>query len=165
MPLNTITPATIQAQIAGVGQGSAFGVILANNSNVPVINISRNASIIAQVSTYTVSPTKSIASGSRPFSLVTEAILDQGGSLKTIKFGGILPAYKGGCLADSLGMNVNLACKMAESSIGAATILTDPIFQGLAISLLFGLASSTLLTVLVIPAVYVVLRDANAVPA
>jgi Cu/Ag efflux pump CusA len=35
--------------------------------------------------------------------------------------------------------------------IGAAVILTDPIFQGLAISLLFGLASSTALTVLVIP--------------
>jgi multidrug efflux pump subunit AcrB len=43
--------------------------------------------------------------------------------------------------------------------IGAATILLDPIFQGLAISLLFGLASSTLLTVIVIPAIYVVLRD------
>ena len=43
--------------------------------------------------------------------------------------------------------------------IGAIVILSDPIFQGLAISLLFGLASSTLLTVLVIPAIYVVLRD------
>jgi multidrug efflux pump subunit AcrB len=43
--------------------------------------------------------------------------------------------------------------------IGAATILAEPIFQGLAISLLFGLASSTLLTVLVIPAIYIVLRD------
>ena len=42
--------------------------------------------------------------------------------------------------------------------IGAATILSDPIFQGLAISLLFGLASSTLLTVLVIPAIYIALR-------
>ena len=42
--------------------------------------------------------------------------------------------------------------------IGAATILLDPIFQGLAISLLFGLGSSTLLTVLVIPAIYVALR-------
>jgi multidrug efflux pump subunit AcrB len=42
--------------------------------------------------------------------------------------------------------------------IGAATILLDPIFQGLAISLLFGLASSTLLTVLVIPAIYIALR-------
>jgi multidrug efflux pump subunit AcrB len=45
--------------------------------------------------------------------------------------------------------------------IGAATIVFDPIFQGLALSLLFGLASSTLLTVLVIPAIYVVLRDAD----
>jgi multidrug efflux pump subunit AcrB len=47
--------------------------------------------------------------------------------------------------------------------IGAATILSDPIFQGLAISLLFGVASSTLLTVLVIPALYVVLRDPEKV--
>lgn len=47
----------------------------------------------------------------------------------------------------------------AAAMIGAAVILADPIFQGLAISLLFGLASSTLLTVLVIPAIYVVLRD------
>ncbi len=46
--------------------------------------------------------------------------------------------------------------------IGAATILTDPIFQGLAISLLFGLATSTLLTVLVIPAIYIWLRDMDS---
>ena len=50
-----------------------------------------------------------------------------------------------------------------SAMIGAATILTDPIFQGLALSLLFGLASSTLLTLLVIPAIYVVLRDADAI--
>ncbi len=49
-----------------------------------------------------------------------------------------------------------------SAMIGAAAILSDPIFQGLAISLLFGLLSSTLLTVLVIPAIYVVLRDADA---
>jgi len=47
----------------------------------------------------------------------------------------------------------------AAAMIGAAFIITDPIFQGLAISLVFGLASSTALTVLVIPAVYVWLRD------
>nr|WP_294560036.1 efflux RND transporter permease subunit [uncultured Rhodopila sp.] len=52
-----------------------------------------------------------------------------------------------------------------SAMIGAATILTDPIFQGLAISLLFGLASSTLLTVLVIPAIYVVLRDPDGLQA
>ena len=50
-----------------------------------------------------------------------------------------------------------------SAMIGAATILTDPIFQGLAISLLFGLGSSTLLTVLVIPAIYLVLRDGERV--
>ncbi len=43
--------------------------------------------------------------------------------------------------------------------IGGLFILSDPIFQGLAISLVFGLASSTALTVLVIPAIYVILRD------
>ncbi|MBW0157402.1 efflux RND transporter permease subunit [Sedimentimonas flavescens] len=42
--------------------------------------------------------------------------------------------------------------------IGAVVILADPIFQGLAISLLFGLLSSTLLTVLVIPAIYRIFR-------
>ncbi|WP_159592368.1 efflux RND transporter permease subunit [Chelativorans xinjiangense] len=45
--------------------------------------------------------------------------------------------------------------------IGAVVILADPIFQGLAISLLFGLASSTALTVLVIPAIYVALRGGH----
>jgi multidrug efflux pump subunit AcrB len=41
---------------------------------------------------------------------------------------------------------------------GATVILADPIFQGLALSLLFGLFSSTLLTVLVIPAIYRVFK-------
>jgi len=49
--------------------------------------------------------------------------------------------------------------------IGAAVILSDPIFQGLAISLLFGLASSTALTVLVIPAIYIALRGPDWIPA
>jgi len=47
----------------------------------------------------------------------------------------------------------------AAAMIGAAFIIADPIFQGLALSLVFGLASSTALTVLVIPALYVWLRD------
>ncbi len=52
-----------------------------------------------------------------------------------------------------------IALTAAAAMIGASFILTDPIFQGLAASLLFGLLGSTLLTVLVIPAVYRVLRD------
>ncbi|NBC34727.1 MAG: AcrB/AcrD/AcrF family protein [Alphaproteobacteria bacterium] len=38
------------------------------------------------------------------------------------------------------------------SIIGALFILPDPIFEGLAVSLIFGLASSTILTVMVVPA-------------
>jgi hypothetical protein len=86
------TPGTIVAQVSGIGQGSAFGVILAANSNVPVINIGKNASIIAQVTTTTTSPTKDIASATKPFSLVSEAIVDQGGSLKTINNAGTIQA-------------------------------------------------------------------------
>jgi hypothetical protein len=52
-----------------------------------------------------------------------------------------------------------------SAMIGPATILLDPVFQGLAISLLFGLFSSTPLTVPVIPAIYVVMRDANRIVA
>ncbi len=47
----------------------------------------------------------------------------------------------------------------AAAIIGAAFILTDPIFQGLATAMVFGLISSTALTLLVIPAIYIVLRD------
>jgi multidrug efflux pump subunit AcrB len=46
--------------------------------------------------------------------------------------------------------------------IGAAVILVDPIFQGLAISLLFGLLSSTALTVLVIPAIYRIFKTGGS---
>ncbi len=42
--------------------------------------------------------------------------------------------------------------------LGAAFILLDPIFEGLAVSLVFGLAVSTALTLLVIPAIYMVMR-------
>ncbi len=38
--------------------------------------------------------------------------------------------------------------------IGALFILDDPIFSGLAITLLFGLLASTLLTLLIIPLIY-----------
>ena len=48
-----------------------------------------------------------------------------------------------------------IALTAISTMAGAAFILADPIFQGLAVSLLFGLLSSTLLTVLVIPAAYI----------
>ncbi|MEO7013519.1 MAG: efflux RND transporter permease subunit, partial [Dokdonella sp.] len=45
--------------------------------------------------------------------------------------------------------------------IGAFFILDDPIFNGLAISLIFGILVSTVLTLVVIPLLYYLLRKAN----
>jgi len=47
---------------------------------------------------------------------------------------------------------------VVASMIGAAFMLKDPIFEGLAVSLVFGLAAATVLTVLAIPAIYLVMR-------
>jgi multidrug efflux pump subunit AcrB len=49
--------------------------------------------------------------------------------------------------------------------IGALFILDDPIFNGLAISLLFGIAVSTLLTLVVIPVLYYALFRRRFEPA
>ena len=38
--------------------------------------------------------------------------------------------------------------------VGALVILMDPIFQGMAVSLLFGMLASTALTLVVIPVIY-----------
>ena len=55
------TPATISAVVSGIGQGSAFGIVLGPNSTVPLINISQNAKVTASVLTNTIAPTKTIA--------------------------------------------------------------------------------------------------------
>jgi len=52
-----------------------------------------------------------------------EARAAAGGSLKTIKFGGLRPTLAAAQLCESLNWKVNLACKAAESSISAAAIL------------------------------------------
>lgn len=47
-----------------------------------------------------------------------------------------------------------IALTAVSAMVGAYFILSDPIFNGLAISLVFGLAMSTLLTILVVPLLY-----------
>jgi len=49
----------------------------------------------------------------------------------------------------------------AAAIVGAAVILLDPIFQGLAISLLFGVFASTTLTLVVIPVLYYMIEKRN----
>ncbi len=52
-----------------------------------------------------------------------EAGAAQGGSLKTIKLGGVTRAFQATELFEELGMNVNLAGKTAESSVASAAVL------------------------------------------
>jgi len=52
-----------------------------------------------------------------------EAGAASGVSLKTIKLGGLGPAHQAALLCERLGMKVNLACKIAESSIATAAVL------------------------------------------
>ncbi|MBM3555068.1 MAG: efflux RND transporter permease subunit, partial [Alphaproteobacteria bacterium] len=68
-------------------------------------------------------------------------------------------ATRAGLAAGAVRIKPILLTALA-AMIGAAFILADPIFQGLAVSLLFGLASSTVLTVLAVPAAYAWLRGA-----
>jgi multidrug efflux pump subunit AcrB len=58
-----------------------------------------------------------------------------------------------------------IALTALAAMIGAAFILDDPIFNGLAISLLFGILVSTLLTLLVIPLLYYLVARRPAAPA
>jgi multidrug efflux pump subunit AcrB len=52
----------------------------------------------------------------------------------------------------------------AALMVGAFVIILDPIFQGLAVSLLFGVGASTLLTLIVIPLLYYHVQRRSVVP-
>ena len=118
------TSGSIAAQVGGIGMGSAFGVILGANSNVPVINVGKGASIIAQATTTTISPTKSIASTTSPFSLVSEAILDQGDSLKTVNNAGTIQAVNTILTPDTgaVTSSITNAIDLSASITGGATV-------------------------------------------
>lgn len=58
-----------------------------------------------------------------------------------------------------------IALTAASAMLGAAFILNDPIFNGLSIALIFGLAVSTLLTVVLIPLLYYAWVGGREAPA
>ncbi len=121
---STNTPGTISARVNGIGQGSAFGIILGLNSNVPEINVGKGAGIVASVTTNTVSPTSTIAPATAPFSLVSEAITDQSGNLKRINNAGTIQASNT-ILTPGTGAvtsNITNAIDLAAGTTGNATI-------------------------------------------
>lgn len=64
---------------------------------------------------------ESVGSASDVMALA-EARAVEGVNLKTIKFGGLSPVVHASHLCEQLGLHINLACKVGESSIGAAGI-------------------------------------------
>jgi hypothetical protein len=118
------TSGAISASVSGVGQGSALGVIIGQNAVLPLINVGRNASIVASVTTSTTSPTTSIATSSSPFSLEAEAILDQSNSLATINNSGTIQATTTTLTPESGASVVNIrrAIDLSASTIGGIQI-------------------------------------------
>ncbi|HVV29222.1 MAG TPA: autotransporter outer membrane beta-barrel domain-containing protein [Rhizomicrobium sp.] len=89
---STTTPGVITAQVSGVGQGNAFGLIVGQNSSVGTLNVGKGATISASVSTNTIAPTKDIATATAPFSLIAEAVIDQSAGIQTINNAGTISA-------------------------------------------------------------------------
>ena len=54
---------------------------------------------------------------------MTRAGSIKGANLKTIKLGGVSATVHAMSVCAALGLNINLACKVAETSVGAATII------------------------------------------
>ena len=86
------TSGTISAEVNGVGQGNAIALTIAENANVPIINVGRGATISASVLTNTTTPTQDVANSNTPFSLASQAIVDQSGSVRQINNAGTIKA-------------------------------------------------------------------------
>jgi len=136
------TAGKIVAAVGGIGQGSAFGVILGANSNVPVINVGLGGSIVAQVSTNTFAPTRAIATSSSPFSLVSEAISDQGGSLKLINNAGLIQATNTQLIPETgaVTSSITTAIDLAAGTTGGVTVNNSGRILG---NILMGAAGNT----------------------
>jgi hypothetical protein len=134
---STTTPGTISAQVAGVGQGSAFALILGQNAIVPTVNVGKGASIIAAVQTQTTSPTKDFATATSPFSLVSIAVQDQGGTLRLLNNAGTIQATNTFLTPGSGAVvgNIQRAIDLQASTLNDVTINNSGQILG---DLLFG---------------------------
>jgi hypothetical protein len=122
---STHTPATINATVNGTGQGSAFAIVIGGaGTSVPVINVSQFASVRASVTTTTLAPTLDISPASAPFTLISEAIVDQTGTLQTINNAGTIQAANS-TLSPASGVfpiNIQRAIDLQAGTTGGGTI-------------------------------------------
>ena len=89
---SNFTAGTISAVVAGPGGGSANGIQISDQANVPQIDVLQHGSITATVQTTTLSPDAVNATQASPFTQSATAIVDQSGSLKLINNAGAITA-------------------------------------------------------------------------
>lgn len=129
---STFTPASIKAEITGVGQGSAYGVFIDEGASVSAITVGKNASILAGVTTTTTSPTKEQGQAGAPFSLVSEAIVDRSNTLASITNSGVIQASNTPLTpeADAAVSNVQRAIDLQNSTRSGIAINNSGVILG-----------------------------------
>jgi hypothetical protein len=129
---STLTQGLVKALVSGIGQGTANAITIGENATVPAINIGKGASIIAQVETNTLTPPADVATAASPFALISQAIVDQGGSLKLINNAGSITAVNT-VLTPSAGtvvVSVQRAIDLSASTTGGTTINNSGVMLG-----------------------------------
>lgn len=77
---------------------------------------------LARISSIPLNGDESLGSVSTIIQLARSGAI-QGANLKTIKLGGVSATVHAMSVCAALGLNINLACKVAETSVGAASII------------------------------------------
>jgi hypothetical protein len=129
---STQTQGTVKALVSGIGQGTANALTIGQNATVPAINIGRGASVIAQVETNTITPAADVATASSPFALISQAIVDQSGSLKLLNNAGSITAVNT-VLTPSAGtvvLSIQRAVDLSASTAGGTTINNAGVILG-----------------------------------
>ncbi len=131
------TPGIISAEVNGVGQGNAIALTIAENANVPIINVGRGATISASVLTNTTTPTQDVANSNTPFSLASQAIVDVSGSVRQINNAGTIKAANttltpaAGTVVSNVQRSVDLSASTQGNTAinNSGTMLGDMLFS------------------------------------
>ena len=128
----TMTPGSITAGVSGVGQGSATALTISTNAVVPAINIGRGATITATAETNTTTPARDVATATTPFTLLSQAIVDQSGSLKLINNAGTVTAANTPLTpqAGTVVVNIQRAIDLSSSTTGGTTVNNSGVLLG-----------------------------------
>lgn len=131
------TPGIITAEVQGIGQGNAVAVSIAQDASLPIINVGKGATISASVLTNTTTPAQDVANATTPFSLASQAIVDQSGSLRQINNAGTIKAFNTTLnpAANTVVSNIQRAVDLSASTQGntiinnSGAVLGDVLFS------------------------------------